>query len=124
MYYTPIVLLSYLWYNISNMTPEQFCYWLKGYLSDKLSETQIQTIVNTLDRLSDSNSLDEQLKRIQEASQSDRFNVPYIPPYLPQYSTPTPMPYQNPVYCGDIPNSLGPQCLSGLAGPSTNQKLC
>lgn len=64
-----------------DMTKDQYVYWLKGYLSDKLSETQIATIVNTFNSVSDFNwnSLQGQIQAT--PGYSGPVTVPYTGPF-------------------------------------------
>lgn len=94
------------------MTSQDFCYWLQGYfeitgagqltdreliIADHLQEVFKKVTPDRATSTITTDSLEDQLKRIQEWSKENRDPVPYIPPYnIPTPSMPNTWPPYTP----------------------------
>ncbi len=107
------------------MTPEQFCYWMQGFVemnqeNDTITEKQWLIIKDHLKTVftkvtPDRNiskklesPLDDQLseimERIKELQKKDAINIPYHPPNPQPWAEKYPHYQPMPVWCGDKEN--------------------
>lgn len=88
---------------MSYMTKEQYRYWLKGYLSDKLSKTQIETVISTFDLM----GVNSQFNSLGSGS----VTVPYLGGLQ---GVPTPGTWSGQVMCGSSSSGTQTTNSSGL----------